>query len=678
MMQDNWLLDETNDKVKLQTGLGLDDGGGLRVVSAKFMDEQKFNWDLFDGYENLRVLTYSASVNAIVRMLDRYSFTNLECVFGYQGVLHDFKDILSFQKVVVGDTRAAIMGLKDDRHLHILKKVHEGQVHFYVIRRYIAHAKLYLLSNADGNTRVIIGSANLSERAFSGAQSETIVKFDNDETAWRHYNHMFDQIKDASTDEIPLPKDRISVADVEIIETPVMTEKSSTLIIDSPPAEEMEVSAPVQIARVEKVLASITPFISAAIPSIRGGKQRITPETKRDISRIRLVKSAEEADNRYFSLDRVNLTALLSGELFPLEWNAESVKTDATLLLRYFKNYEGAFEGDVPRLQRDYFIFMAWMYFSPFICDMRSIALLKDSDVIRFPSFAIIFGKSNCGKTSLVDTLMTSMFNYTRTIPKGGFTSSNLRALQQAYKRFPVVFDDIGRAAFMRHGKDMIKDEMQPPVTETPGFIISMNAEPQSFPDEIVKRSMMIYTATALPPHNEELRQHLQSRVQEMRHGLTGHLYRRYLGEVLNRLDNNRLPEDWLALSSGALSEIISEVIDGPLPSWCQSVSWLDYAEKRYDRVKARLDNLLRPSVQSNIEGEGQNGWKIEGNRIIVWEMRDAFGRREFDWADVPSTLIDEDASGGGRTVLHRTSLEKFLGRRLRTQRPWWAPWKSN
>jgi len=37
MMQDNWLLDETNDKDKLQTGLGLDDGGGLRVVSAKFM-----------------------------------------------------------------------------------------------------------------------------------------------------------------------------------------------------------------------------------------------------------------------------------------------------------------------------------------------------------------------------------------------------------------------------------------------------------------------------------------------------------------------------------------------------------------------------------------------------------------------------------------------------------------
>ena len=84
-----------------QTGLGLDDGTGLRVVSARFLNEQKFNWDLFSGYDSLRVLTYSASINAIVRMLDKYSFATFECVFGYEGTLRDIKDILAFQKVVV-------------------------------------------------------------------------------------------------------------------------------------------------------------------------------------------------------------------------------------------------------------------------------------------------------------------------------------------------------------------------------------------------------------------------------------------------------------------------------------------------------------------------------------------------------------------------------------------------
>ena len=677
-MEEINLFGKSEDKRDVQVGLSLDDQSGLRVVDAKFLDEHQFTWELFNGYDSLRVLTYSASVGAIVRMLDKYSFANFECVFGYEGVLRDIKDVLSFQKVVVGNTRAAIMGLKDDRHIHILEKVHLGKAHFYVLRKYVAHAKLYLLSDVKGHTRVIIGSANLSERAFSGRQSETLVKFDNDEKAWQHYNRMFDQLKNASSDEIPLPQDRISTADIEITETPAMANTSTTLIIDSPSAEELEVSAPVQISQVEKVVAAISPSISSSIPPIRGGKQKITPEIKRDIGRIRLVKSAEEADNRYFSLDRINRSALLSGERFPLEWNNEAVSTDANLLINYFKNYEDAFEGNVPRLQRDYFIFMAWLYFSPFICDMRSLALLQDSDVIRFPSFAIIFGKSNCGKTSLVDTLMTSMFRYTRTIPKDNFTASNLRALQQAYKRFPVVFDDIGRAAFIRHGREMIKNEMQLPVTENPGFVVSMNAEPQSFPDEIVKRSMMIYTTTALHPHNEELRQRLQSTIQEMRHGLTGHLYRRYLVEVMDQLDNERLPEDWLALSSGVLSSVISKATGEPPPNWCQTVTWLGYAENRYDRVKARLDNLLRQATHSENEGETLNGWKIEGDKIIVWEQRDAFGRRGFDWEDVPSTLIDEEASGANRTVLHRASLEAFLGRRVRQLRNWWTPWKSS
>ena len=670
------LFGESDEMDEVQTGLGLDDGVGLRVVSARFLSEQKFDWNLFDGYDSLRVLTYSASVSAIVRMLDKYSFTDFDCVFGYEGTLRDMKDVLAFQKVVVGDTRAAIMGLKDERHVHVLEKVHAGQARFRVLRKHIAHAKLYLLSDLDGRRRVLIGSANLSERAFSGKQSETLVKFDDDEDAWHHYNRMLDEIRDLASDEIPLPEDRIANAEIEISETPVMADASATLIIEPPSAGEVEVTAPAQIARVEKVTAVIGPRVSAASPAIRNGKQRITPEIKREISRIHLVKSAEEADSGYLSIDRTNHTALLSGERFSLEWDKESVRADAALLLDYFGNYE-AFEGNVARLQHDYFTLMAWLYFSPFICDMRSLALLQDSDVIRYPSFAIIFGKSNCGKTSLVDTLMTSMFGKAHMVDKRSFTTSQLRGLQQAYKRLPVVFDDIGRNAFNRHGKDMIKDEMLPPVTECPGFLLSMNAEPQSFPDEVVKRSMMIYTTTALPPHNEELRQRLQGRIQEMRRRLTGHLYRRYLIETMDRIDDERLPEDWLALSSGVLSSIISDATGGSPPHWCRVVTWFDYAEKRYDRVKARLDNLLRASAHAKSEGDVPNGWMIDGDKIIVWEQRDAFGRRGFDWEDVPSTLIDEEASGGDRTVLHRASLEEFLGRRLRPLRQWWKPWAA-
>ncbi len=676
LMDQHPLFNETDTTREVQAGFGLDDGGGLRVVSAGFRDESKFDWSLFNGYDTLKVMTYSASINAIVRMLDRFNYDRFECIFGYFGILRDFKDILSFQKVVISDMRAAIMGLRDERHVNILEHINEGKARFFVVRKNIAHAKLYLLSHRDGRTRVVVGSANLSERAFSGTQPETLVKFDDDEKAWQHYNAMYERLKQDSADEIPLPAERITEADIEISETPVMKDTSAVLIVEAPDPAEVEVSAPVHIGRVEKVAAALGPGISAALPAIHRGKQKITSEIKREISRIKLVKTVEEADNRYFTIDRENRTALLSGKSFPLEWDTAKVKTDAGILVEYFNNYQGAFEGNVPRLQTDYFTLAAWLYFSPFICDMRSLALLTDSDVIKFPSFAIIFGKSNCGKTSLVDTLMTSMFGYSPTIDKQSFTAARLIGLQQAYKRLPVVFDDIGRNAFNRHGRDMIKNEMQPPVSEFPGFILSMNAEPQSFPDEVVKRSLMIYTTTALPPHNEELRQRLQGKIQEMRRELTGHFYRRYLFEVMELLEQERLPDDWLAVSTGVMHDIVTASGIEP-PAWCIKRTWLNYAEKRYDRVKARLDNLLRPSVYSKHEGAVPSGWKIEKDAVIVWEQRDAFGRRGFDWEDVPSTLINEEASGGNRTVLHRASLESFLGHRVRPVRQWWLPWRA-
>ena len=658
-------------QVRAQAGLALDDGSGLRVVEARFVEETRFDWKLFQGFDSIRVLTYSASIPAIVKMLDEFEFDSFECVFGCEATLRDIKDVLAFQKVAVGDTRAAIMNLADRRHTYILSQVQAGKATFRVLRRQVAHAKLYLLENrAEGRNRVVVGSANLSERAFSGTQPETLVKFDDDPSAWDHYSHMYQALRDLASDEIPLPPERIIAADIEIEEVPAVADQTSTLVIDRPADEAGATSFPIQVERIERVAAAISPHVAAAAPSFRNGSQRITPQVKREISRIKLVKSAEDSDNRYFTLNRSEEKAILSGEEFPLEWAPDKVAADARLMLEYFNNYEGAFEGDVTRLQRDYFILWSWFYFSPFICDMRSRALLLGEDVVRYPSFAIVFGKSNCGKTTLVDTLMTSMFGKVNTVDKGSFTAGRLRGLQQSYKRYPVVFDDIGRRAFSNHGRDIIKDELPPPVEEYPGFVLSMNAEPTAYPDEIVKRSLMIYTTTALPPHHEELRQRLHSRIQGVREGLTGHLYRRYLVETMERLKEDSLPQDWLHLSSGVLSGILSECGGASsAPQWCQAQTWLGYAEKRYDRVRSRLNDLLRPSALIKKEGEAPIGWLIDGQRVIVMEQRDAFGRRGFDWEDVPSTLIDEDASGGSRTVLHRSSLEGFLGRNLSPRR---------
>ncbi len=667
-------------------GFDLDDGSGLRVALARFESEEKFDWRMFDGYDRIRILTYSAGVGAIVRLLDRHEFSDFECVFGCEGTLSTLKDILAFQQVAVGDVRAAIKNLPDRRHAFILGRVREGQARFRVLREQIAHAKLYLLENTrSDSTRVIIGSANLSETAFGGRQSETLVRFDDDPAAWDHYLGMYRTIRDQASDEIPLPPERIVTAEIRVHEAPVLDAGGhSTLVIEPAEPEQRtgengvaHFTIPTQIERIERIKRAIPPVVANLIPAPRSGRQQITPQIRREIiresSRIRSVHSEEEADHRQFSIDRDARTATLFEQPFSLESDPAAARRDAELLVGYFNNYEGTFEGGmgVERLQRDYFTLWSWLYFSPLMCDMRTLAG-HSGDIFRYPSFAIVYGKPLCGKSSLIETLMTSMFGKHYNIDKREFTKSTLRDIQKAYKRFPAVFDDIGKTAIRNHGQDIIKDENPPPVSEHPCFVLSMNQDLNAFPDEVVKRSLMVYTTTALPSYKESLRHELHLKIQGTRRGLSTNLYRAYLSLVLDRLLDDPQPEDWLEFSSTILSKLIADRLDADPPGWCAPLNWDDYAAKRHDRVKSQLEHLLRPTTRMKREGDNPTGWILEGDRVMVIEQTDAFGRHEFDWDNVPSTLIDDNRSVGGRTVLNLTELEEFLGAKLGGRRTGW------
>ncbi len=53
-------------------------------------------------------------------------------------------------------------------------------------------------------------------------------------------------------------------------------------------------------------------------------------------------------------------------------------------------------------------------------------------------------------------------------------------------------------------------------------------------------------------------------------------------------------------------------------PHWRLTVTWFNYAEKRYDRVRAGMDNLLRVLAHFRSEGAVTNGWMIERDKIIA------------------------------------------------------------
>ncbi len=636
---------------------------GLQVVNAQAVSVEPFQWSMFEGFDRMRALTYSVSAPMIVRMLDRYSFQHFECVFGYEAGLGRFAEIIAFQQFLINQVRESALKLEDDRQRVIFDSIHAGKAQFYVVKDNIAHAKLYLLeSDSPSRRRVIVGSANLSERAFSGKQPETLLVFDDDDLAWEHYSREYDAVKETAADRVDLPVD-VQSREISFTDTPLMQDPGLT-VFQPPPPDELTV--PQVVHKVEELTLPVERIVSPHV-SRENGRQVITPKVKAEIKRMRWRKGEQEDEATRptsLTIHSESRHVSLSGETVSLVADDDGFRQSAEAIVEYFDNYELGFVGDVPRLQRDYFTFMSWLYISPFICDFRARAVVKGGIVFHYPSFAVIYGKSNCGKTSLVDTLISSMFGHPSTVQKDSFTRRTLRGLLQNYKRFPVVFDDITRRRFNDHGLDIVKDENLPPVSEHPCFVVSMNAEPRSFQDEVVKRCLMIYANTSLPTHDYALADKLHTSVEEIRNKLTTDFYLRYLVGLMEKLDDTPMPNGILRVSSETICDLLGEGVDGKLPDWCRPVSWDQYAGGRYERSARRLAALLAPENYRRVVGDGEQGWTLHADTVVVWERADAFGRTSLK-SEIPDFLYDDTSSVGDTFVLWRKQTEDFLNRKV-------------
>ena len=244
------------------------------MVRARFQSVEPFSWDLFDGFGSMRALTYSASTPMIVRLLSGHSFQRFECVFGYEAGLGRLADIIAFQQFLINQVRECALRLGDDSQRIILEKIHAGQAQFYVVKDRIAHAKVYLLED-DKARRVIVGSANLSERAFGGKQAETLLVFDDDGEAWDHYSKEYEAVKETAADRIDLPVD-LKSAEVPFTETPIMQDPGLT-VFQPPPPEELIVQQVVH--KVEELALPIERIVSPEV-SRENGKYVLRPSVK--------------------------------------------------------------------------------------------------------------------------------------------------------------------------------------------------------------------------------------------------------------------------------------------------------------------------------------------------------------------------------------------------------------
>ena len=627
----------------------------------------------------MKALTYTASIRMIVGLLRDHEYDDFECVFGHEGILRpDLSDVLAFQTAVDEQLSKAFVGVQtsDERRHALFDLVATDRARFFVVKDKIAHAKTYLLER-DDLRRVVVGSANLSETAFSGRQAETLIVFDNDDVAWGHYTAQYEAVRSVATSRLtprhkPIPAELIPVEEIPTLKEVEERQQDVRMYIPADSEQEAEVSLPKVLETVLKVSAPIRRTLADVRPG-KNGQVAITPRTVKEMITIsRSRPSEDDSPNVYLSYDGREFN--LSGEVMGLEADPEDIRGDVARWIEFFGNYENGFKGDVPKLQRDYFTFMSWFYFSPLLCDVRNFALRSGAFSFEQPMFAVLYGSSNCGKTSLIETLMDSMFSYPRIVEADKFTRSNLRFLRETFKRLPVVFDDVTRDRFNRHAEEVIKqDYITDP--EYPCFALSMNAEARNFKDEIVKRCLMIYTRTSLPGDQTAVRHRLQRSISEIRERMTTALYREYLRRMTAKIEGLRslgqaplADIDVLDLSSTVLSDVFREhVPEGTnMPDWCSPMTLVEYQNRAWERPRRVIENLLSRDRYTKDRKPPEGAWTISDDMVLVGtgQMGAARTRNE-----IPDWILDDTASVASQIGLKRNEVEEFLGRRLRGRR---------
>src|SRR5215210_8035024 len=157
---------DTAQEDTLFASSSVDDARKLGVVRARFVGHEQSSFeDLISGYSSMRVLTYSNSLSMISRtaaLLD-----DLEIVFGREDIVGEAEKLYWHQDELVRAMRDQIKSADPLR-----EKIEAGNLRLFVVKDLVSHEKLFLLEAEGGKKRILTGSANFSERAFSGKQNE--------------------------------------------------------------------------------------------------------------------------------------------------------------------------------------------------------------------------------------------------------------------------------------------------------------------------------------------------------------------------------------------------------------------------------------------------------------------------------------------------------------------------
>ena len=495
----------------------------MDVVRAEFKESLNLSYvDLFEGFDTIHALTYSASARQIENVLRLVP--EGEVIIGSPSQVR--KDL-------------AMLFAEQEYNLNFIlttpflqQKLNDETFRIYQAEG--SHGKLYLLSSKDGRRRVITSSANCSMQAWDESQYENFVYMDEPE-AYDHYMECYEAIRDTASMRItkkmkPIKADGSNIKELPTIKR-VVEANHAVVITNAEPHENVtwryDVSADMQ-EKWEKILAKEKikrddkghPILTAKnITKIAGTLRKVSKEAQKDIPKT-----------PKFVLDYSSYGAAFDDVKWDMEPPMEDVRRDIHNMMAYVRGAE-KFTGDTQELKKIYWQILIYMFVSPFIAKFRMAyyPFAPINSVGRyFPMFMVIRGPRNGGKSSIVKTGRLLMFG--RDLGSADvqyLVQTRFPALAETVKGVPVLFEDVDSRRTQYFGP-VVKNEgalLMQGIDDHGTFILTSNTMNNITPD-IKKRTLVFQINNKL---TENTAFYEDSRIKNLQNSLGNAFYRFYL-----------------------------------------------------------------------------------------------------------------------------------------------------
>ena len=185
------------EKGKSSTLFTILNGEKVNLTIEKIFDSKKYN--------SIKAVTFSLDSSFTNKYLSE--FENVKLIIGIPDADVQMRGLEAFRNII--DANKKMLKKEQITFFESLSRenqenVFERKWEIKVPLKSSIHCKFYLLES-ETEKRLIIGSANLSNQAFSekSSQYENIVIFDNDDLMFENYNEYFEFLKEKCMDFIP-------------------------------------------------------------------------------------------------------------------------------------------------------------------------------------------------------------------------------------------------------------------------------------------------------------------------------------------------------------------------------------------------------------------------------------------------------------------------------------------